>query len=114
MSYIEVTGDERDALLGAVAGLKADAGVDLFQAIGELTGCSVQTPGDGGSYNVNLLMMNATADDFGTLTAYYKSFSGCTIVFESSNSLVAEYEWGSLNTCRFSEDMGMIQVCFAF
>jgi hypothetical protein len=114
MSYIEVTGGDRDKLLAAVATLKSSSNVDLLKAIAELTSCSIQTPGDGGTWNVNLLMVDATADDYKKLVASYKTLAGASVVFESSSSIVIDYSWGRLNTCRFSDDLKMIQVSFAF
>jgi hypothetical protein len=114
MSYVEVYDGEREQLLAAVADLKSATGIDLLVAIAELTSCSIQTPGDGGTYNLNLLMVNATTDEYSKLVTAYKAFADGTIVFESDTSMVMDYSWGALNTCRFSEDLGMIQVSFAF
>jgi hypothetical protein len=113
MSYLNVDGDERTTLLGAVEDLESSENVDLLKAIGTLTDLNIQTPGDGGTYNVNITA-RGTADEFKALTDYYKSFSGAEILFESNTSLVIQYGWGKLNTCRFVDSMGLIQASFSF
>jgi hypothetical protein len=114
MSYLNVDGDERASLLTAVADLKSNTGVDLLKAIGTLTDINIQTPGDGGTYNVSITALG-TAEEFKALTDYYKSLSGVdNTLFESSTSLVIQYNWGKLNTCRFVDSMGLIQASFSF
>jgi hypothetical protein len=114
MSYLNVDGDERASLLSAVGDLKSSANVDLLKAIGTLTDLNIQTPGDGGTYNVNITA-RGTATEFKALTDYYKSLGGVeNILFESSTSLVIQYSWGKLNTCRFVDSMELIQASFSF
>jgi len=111
MSYLNVDGEKRTELLAAVASLKENESVDLLIGIGKLTSCNIQTPGDGGTYNVNLFITGTEAD-YKKLTDQYKTFGG-EVVFESATSLVMDFDWGRLNSCRFSEDLGQIQVSFA-
>jgi hypothetical protein len=113
MSYLNVDGERRAELLAAVETLKTNESVDLLKGIGTLTDLNIQTPGDGGTYNVNITARGG-ADEYKKLTDYCKSFSGAEILFESSTSLVIKYDWGRLNTCRFVDSMELIQASFSF
>jgi len=115
MSYINQEGQIRTEILGRVDRLKTTQNVDLMMAIGELRSCNIQTSSTtaNSTFSVNLFIAGSAAD-YKVLVDRYKAFNGFSkITFESPTSIIIAYSWGTLNTCRFSEDLGLIQVSFS-